>query len=133
MALTFGGYDGTEKLDSVFLLMEEVYHMQRQCLTPDEEEVVLGTEPFDGGEDKIVTFSDKFVNGRKSYKCSLCAYRFGKCRHRATVQAIDGVTGPSTFRFCPACSFSMLKVWEDPEIMVRRFAIADILYRSEQG
>jgi hypothetical protein len=87
VALTFGGYDRTEKLDSVFLLMEEVYHMQRQCLTPDEEEVVLDTEPFDGGEDKIVTISDKFVNGRNSYKCSLCAYRFGKCRHRATVQA----------------------------------------------
>ena len=131
MAVTLGGYDRTEKLDSVFLLMEEVYHAQNGDLTPEDEAIVLSTEPFDGGEDKIITFSDKFVNGRKSYKCALCAYHFGKCRHRATSQSIDGVTGVSTFRFCPACAASMLKVWSDPEILVRRFAVADILWRRD--
>lgn len=133
MAVTSGGYDRNSRLDSVFVLMEEVYHDQFPPLTSEEETAALDVDPFDGGDEPYTTLSDRFVNGRNAYKCSLCLQRFPRCRHRVTTQVVHGIQPPMAFRFCGACSRSCAESLSgDGEGLVRRFQIANIVWEGQE-
>lgn len=95
-------------------------------LTPEQEQLALDHEPFDGDDTDVSRLTDKFVTGRKLHECFNCrdAIEPGE-RHRAKTERNNEDRKIETFRFCGACcaTFAILEGDEgDDEPMMVRYA-----------
>ena len=97
-------------------------------MSPEQEAACLMTDPFDGGEDNVVVFSDRFVVGRKEYQCGVCLGRVEKgSRHRAIRERLDEMV--ATNRVCVACceAMALYALTGESDAMDERY---DIGYRA---
>jgi hypothetical protein len=85
------------------------------ALTPEQERIALGYDPWGERDATYRTLSNKFVTTRRASVCSICADVIGVgCRVRATREVDDGKA--MTFRFCVACCYAMAHRYDhDPQ------------------
>jgi len=87
--------------------------MTRPALSPADEAMALGYDPWGERDATYRTMSDKFIVTRKPADCAICftSIPVGS-RVRAKAEVDDGVA--KTFRFCPECCWLMAHRSDEP-------------------
>lgn len=80
----------------------------RADLTPEQEKLALGHDPFEGDETDATKLSAQFVNGRKQYECFHCCdpIEVGD-RHLVRRDRNHEEGRIDTWRWCGACAGAM--------------------------